>query len=175
MNICKLRFRYFLSRQSNLLRLTLIWLLGLALGITIAYCNPHLLLGFDCIALLSKPTIIYMLAANLIPIIFLYYTLSRSLHLLCYLFVFLNSISVACFGIGLHSLFKDGTWLVRLFLMFSHSFSTVFSWTLLFRYTKDSQIYLRKDLYISLISISVITVLDYFFITPVVSEIYTIF
>ena len=174
MNSFKLRLRFFLSCNLNPLLLILVWLSGILLGIIIAYNNAHLFSGLDYIALFTIPSVFCLLVANLIPIILLYFFLKFSLCLLCYPLLFFNGVCIACCGIGLYYLFADSAWLIRIFLMFSNSIAAVFFWFLLFRNISGLRVYLQNDLYLSLVSISVISVVDFYLIAPFISEIYFI-
>ena len=56
--------------------------------------------------------------------------------------------------------------------MFSNSIAAVFFWFLLFRNISGLRVYLQNDLSLSLASISVISVVDFYLIAPFLSEIY---
>ena len=171
MNSFKSKLRFFLSHNLNQLYLMLASFVGLLTGISLSFKSAYAFAGIDCNAFFTKPSVIYLLFINLLPIILIYIFMIFSIHQLCYPLIFLDSVCNSCFRIGLFYLFGNSSWLIQFFLVFSHSVATVFCLLLLFTNAKERRCDLWKSFYLYFIIISVITILDVYLVAPVLSEV----
>ena len=173
MNSYKSKLRFFLSHNLNQLYLMLASFVGLLTGISLSFKSAYAFAGIDCNAFFTKPSVIYLLFINLLPIILIYIFIISSLHQLCFPLIFLDGVCSGCCRMGLFYLFGNSSWLMQFFLMLSHFVATVFWWLLLFCNAKENSCDLRKRFYLYFVIISVITILDVYLVAPVLSEINT--
>lgn len=167
MYFIKSRLRLLVSDDLKLGYLILVSVIGFLSGIILCVCNPDAFYYFKYTLFFAKPSIFFLLLANLIPVVVTNLILKTSLSTLCYPVFLIGGICNGYCGMGLRCIFGSGAWLICGFLMFSRFSANVLCWLLVLLRLKKSPASFRFFIFL----ITVITVFDYCFVAPILSEI----
>jgi len=142
------------------------WVCGLLAGALVAN-----LFGADSSILLQTAFSVTMpflsvLLVNALPIVLIAYCISKRIHHLIYLLIFLDAICFSFCGTIPFFVFGNGAWLIRCLFLFSGSCTATLIWWLVFRNLQSGEEHLYQDVIFASILILVISFLDAFYISP---------
>ena len=159
-------FNRFISRAyTRIITAAIIWFLGIMIGICLATVCPLDFVGMLRSALFLRPPLISLLLSTSVPIVVLYFLLKSRLIRPCYLFFLLESICRGLIGMLCFIALGSGSWLIRLFLLFSHSLVSVLLWWFFLKNIDYRNIHITRDFYILIITNIEICLLDCFLIS----------
>ena len=142
------------------------WACGLLLGALIA-----ILFSTDSViilqtAILTSAPFLLVIFINALPIVLISYCISRKMHYLSYLLIFMEAICLSFCGIIPVFVFNDSAWLIRCLFHFSGSCTSVLMWWLIYRNIQCREEHLHQDIIFASILILIISVIDVFYISP---------
>ena len=120
-------------------------------------------------SVLIKPSMFHLTIVNLLPVIMTVFFLFI-FPALCYPLLFLYSFFRGYCGLFTCFLFGDSAWLIRKFLLFSSGLTSLYIWLLIFWYQKGRVTGVRRICCLSILAVFLITVIDFFVISPFLSD-----
>lgn len=167
------RYIFTHSRMYRSLRIWLpasLWVTGLCIGVILAVSHADNSKALLDSILSETPSSILMLAKTALPIVCCGFAIGCSAFALVYPLVLLEATSFGFCAILLFEVFGSGAWLIRLLCLFSSSISCVLMWWLLFRHSKSKAQSFSKDIRLACALSFLITIVDFFIITPFLAD-----
>ncbi len=152
--------------------LLLIWLLGLSFGMYLAlHCSIS---AFQMLhAVLSvRPSPILAVFVGITPVAITALTIWYPSYAACCIFFAFESICRGFCGMTVSFGLEHSAWLVRPIFLFSASCSSVLMWLLIVRHCDDRRVDFSKDARIALVLACAAALVDTFFITPFLTDLF---
>jgi len=144
----------------------IIWVFGILIGALLSACNSQLSVNVARMAMSNPPTFIGVLIVNVLPLAILVIMLSRRIVAPVYPLILLESLSRGFCGMSIINFLGNGAWVLRFLFLFSPGCVSALIWYLLFNYTRGGEHRFFNDVCILSSLVFLVTVVDYFAISP---------
>ena len=151
--------------------ISLFWLVGLLLGICLAATNSERYAPVTFAALTQESSFARIAFINCFTLTLIAFLRFYHRYLMILPIIFLLSLSRGFTGMAIYVLLGSGAWVVRMLFLFSSICVSVILWWLLLSRRDSEQCSLIRLLRRMLIAVLIISIVDYFVISPFLASI----